>query len=101
FPNEDGALLAGMFTRVQVGSPSDENRITITEKAINTDQSRKFVYIAGADGTAQYRAVQLGDNVGGERIVLSGLEPGEKVIVDGLMKIRPGAKINPMSPEEL
>lgn len=101
FANDDSALLPGMFTRVQVGSPSDENRITISEKAIGTDQNRKFVYVVGNDGTAQYRAVQLGDSVGGERIVLSGLEPGEKVIIDGLMKVRPGAKVQPMSPQQL
>lgn len=101
FTNDDSALLPGMFTRVQVGSPSDENSITITEKAIGTDQNRKFVYVVGSDGTAQYRAVQLGDSVGGERIVTSGLEAGEKVIIDGLMKVRPGAKVQPMSPEQL
>lgn len=101
FTNDDGALLPGMFARVQIGSSGTENKITVTEKAIQTDQSRKFVYVVGQDNIATYREVQPGDSVAGERVILSGLAPGDRVIVDGLMKLRPGAKIQPMSPEEL
>lgn len=101
FKNDDGALLPGMFARAQIGSSSTENKITITEKAIQTDQSRKFVYIVGENNTATYREVKPSDTVNGERIILSGLEPGDRVIVDNLMKIRPGAPVAPMSPEEL
>ncbi len=102
FTNDDGALLPGMFARAQIGSSSAENRITLTEKAIQTDQSRKFVYVVGEDHTATYREVKPGDTAGkGERIILSGLEPGDKVIVDGLMKLRPGAKIQPMTAQEM
>jgi len=101
FANEDGALLPGMFARVQIGSASEANRITVPIKAILTDQSRKFVYIAD-NGAATYREVKLGDAIGNtEQIVLSGLNPGDKVIVDGLMKLRPGAPIDPKTPQEL
>ncbi len=101
FKNDDGALLPGMFARAQIGSSSTENKITITEKAIQTDQSRKFVYIVGEGDVATYREVKPADSVNGERIILSGLEPGDRVIVDNLMKIRPGAPVKPMSPEEI
>ncbi len=101
FANDDGALLPGMFARVQIGSVGTENKITISEKAILTDQNRKFVYVVGEDNAATYREVKLGDTVNGNRIVTSGLQPGDKVIVDNLMKLRPGAKVQPMTPEEL
>lgn len=101
FTNEDGALLPGMFAKVQIGSSSKESRITVPLKAILTDQSRKFVYVAD-NNAATYREVKLGDTVGNtEQIVLSGLKPGDKVIVDGLMKIRPGAKVDPKTPKEM
>lgn len=101
FANEDGALLPGMFARVQIGSAGEDNRITVPIKAILTDQSRKFVYIAD-NGAATYREVKLGDAIGNtDQIVLSGLNAGDKVIVDGLMKIRPGAPVDPKTPEEM
>ncbi len=100
FGNADNALLPGMFANVRIGSPSEEELITVPEKAVLTDQSRKFVYVV-TDGAATYREVKLGDVVSGERIVLSGLEPGDKVIIDNLMKIRPGAKVQAMSPQEI
>ncbi len=101
FSNEDGALLPGMFARVQIGSSGQENKITITEKAILTDQNRKFVYVVGQDNAATYREIKPGDSVGRERIILSGLAAGDKVIVDGLMKLRPGAKVQPMTAQEM
>jgi multidrug efflux system membrane fusion protein len=100
FGNEDNALLPGMFAKVRIGSTGKENVITVPEKAVLTDQSRKFVYVV-ADGAATYREVKLGDSVDGNRIVFSGLQPGDKVIIDNLMKIRPGAKVQAMTPEEL
>jgi len=100
FANDDGALLPGMFARVQIGSASEDEKIAIPEKAIGTDQDRKFVYVVGQDNAATYREVKPGDAVSGNRIILSGLEVGDRVIIDGLMKIQPGMKVQPLSPEE-
>ena len=100
FANEDNSLLPGMFANVQIGSAGTDKLKTVPEKAVLTDQSRKFVYIV-ADGAATYREVKLGDSIDNQRIVLSGLEVGDKVIIDNLMKIRPGAKVQAMSPQEL
>lgn len=100
FNNEDGALLPGMFAKVQIGSASEANHITLPIKAILTDQSRKFVYVAD-NNAATYREVKLGDTIGNtDQIVISGVKPGDKVIVDGLMKIRPGAKVDPKRPKK-
>lgn len=100
FTNDDKALLPGMFATVRLGSIGKDNAMMIPEKAIMTDQSRKFVYVV-ADGIATYREVKPGETVGMERIILSGLEPGDKVIVDNLMKLRPGAPVQAMTEEEL
>lgn len=101
FANEDGALLPGMFSKVQIGSSATENKMLVPEKAILTDQSRKYVYVVGEDSSATYRQITPGEMVGAQRIVLSGLESGDKVIVDNLMKIRPGAKVQAMTEAEL
>jgi multidrug efflux system membrane fusion protein len=101
FTNDDNALLPGMFTKVQIGSPSEESVIAIPEKAIATDQSRKYVLVVGEGNVAEYRQITPGETVGTNRIITSGLEIGDRVIVDNLMKVRPGAKITPMTQAEL
>lgn len=101
FSNADGALLPGMFAKVQIGSAGQENHISVPVKAILTDQNRKFVYVV-ENGAATYREVKPGDSLGNtEQIVLSGLNPDDKVIVDGLMKIRPGAPVDPKTVQEM
>ena len=100
FGNEDNALLPGMFANVKIGSATQDNLITVPEKAVLTDQSRKFVYVVDK-GAATYREVKLGDTVNGERIIADGLKQGDQVIIDNLMKIRPGAKVQAMTPQEL
>ncbi|PZQ44153.1 MAG: efflux transporter periplasmic adaptor subunit [Micavibrio aeruginosavorus] len=101
FANEDGALLPGMFSRVQLGSSGTENHLTVPDKAINTDQNKKFVYIVDDKNAATYKEVKLGDVVGVNRIITDGLNSGDKVIIDGFMKLRPGATVDPKTPEEM
>jgi multidrug efflux system membrane fusion protein len=94
FANEDGILVPGLFARVQLrGGTQGGNAshvLLVTERAIGTDQSRKYVVVLGADGKAQQRIVKLGAAVDGMRVVLDGLKGGEKVIVNGLQRVRPG-----------
>lgn len=94
-PNPDGVLLPGLFARVRV--PVSERKLTVLvdPRAIGTDQSQKFVYVVGDDKLAQYRPIQLGPVVEGLRVVRSGLEPGERIIVNGLQRARPGAPVTP------
>lgn len=95
FNNESGLLLPGMSVSIRMGAAGNQEKIMITERAIGTDQDRKFVYIVGEDSTAQYREVKIGASVNGTRVVLSGLTPGDTVITSGLIRIRPGVPVAP------
>jgi multidrug efflux system membrane fusion protein len=96
FANADHALAPGLFARVQLGGGSGhemKRAILISERAIGTDQNRKFVFVAGADGKAEYRPVKLGPLFDGLRVVREGLKGGEKIVVNGLQRVRPGAPL--------
>jgi len=93
FDNADGSMAPGLFARVQISGGSAKNALLISDRAIGTDQSRKFVFVVDKDGKAEYRAVTLGPVVDGLRVVRTGLKPGEKVVVNGLQRVRPGAPI--------
>lgn len=95
FDNPGGRLLPGQFVRVRVGDPKSENRLMISDRAVGTDQDKKFVFVVGKDNTVAYREVQLGTSVDGMRIVEKGLESGENIVVNGLQRIRPGALVAP------
>ena len=95
FENTDGALIPGQFARMRLGQPKPEPVIAITERAIGTDQDRRHVTLLGPDGKTAYRPVQLGGISDGLRIVTSGLEPGEHIVVNGLQRIRPGSVVAP------
>lgn len=96
FANRDGALVPGLFARVQLGAADSRNAVLINERAVGTDQSRKFVFVIGADGKAEYRPVTLGPLVDGLRVVRSGVKAGEKIVVNGLQRVRPGAQVAPL-----
>jgi multidrug efflux system membrane fusion protein len=93
FANQDGAMAPGLFARVQIGGGSPKNALLILDRAVGTDQSRKFVFVVDKDSKAEYRAVTLGPVVDGLRVVRTGLKPGEKIVVNGLQRVRPGAPI--------
>ena len=95
FDNADGALMPGQFAHLRMGQVKADSALLINERAVGTDQSKKFVMVVGADDKAQYREITLGANVDGLRIVSSGLKPGERVVVNGLQRVRPGALIAP------
>ncbi|RZI82950.1 MAG: efflux RND transporter periplasmic adaptor subunit [Rubrivivax sp.] len=95
--NKDGLLTPGLFARVQVGTASitGAQSALVAERAIGTDQNRKFVYVINDKNMAEYRPIQLGTQVGNLRVVSSGLKAGERVVVDGLQRVRPGAPVAP------
>ncbi|RJG05454.1 efflux RND transporter periplasmic adaptor subunit [Noviherbaspirillum cavernae] len=97
FANADNALAPGLFARVQLASGNGmagaSNAAMISDRAVGTDQNRKFVYVVTADGKAEYRAVKLGPVVDGLRVVRDGVKPGEKIVVNGLQRVRPGAPV--------
>jgi membrane fusion protein, multidrug efflux system len=95
FANEDGVLIPGMFVSVKLASSYGFNGILIPERAVSSDQSKKFVYVVDKDNKVVYRELELGQQVEGQRIVIGGLKPGEKVIVDGLQHVRPDSLVTP------
>lgn len=101
FDNADGRLIPGQFVRIRLGEPQAEDRLTITERAIGTDQDKKFVMVVGADNVAAYRQIELGPKVDGKRIVEKGLNPGERIVVSGLQRIRPGSPVAPTDDGEI
>jgi RND family efflux transporter MFP subunit len=95
FKNPEGLFTPGMFARVQVpGSPPYE-ALLVPEVAIGTEQARKFVLVVDADNTARQRFVTLGQSVDNLRVIKEGLQPDDRVIVNGLMRARPGQKVTP------
>ena len=95
FDNADGALMPGQFAHVRMGQVKADAALLINERAVGTDQNKKFVMVVSADDKADYREVTLGANVDGLRIVTAGLKPGERVVVNGLQRVRPGSLIAP------
>jgi len=95
--NPGGKLMPGQFVRVQMGQARSEPALVINDRAVGTDQNKKFVFVVGADSKAAWREVTLGASNDGLRIVTSGLKAGERIIVNGLQRIRPGATVAPES----
>ena len=95
FDNPDGRLMPGQFAKLRMGRPTTDAAVLIDERAIGTDQSKKFVLVVGADSKAEYREVTLGGSAEGLRIVTAGLQPGERIVVNGLQRVRPGALVAP------
>jgi multidrug efflux system membrane fusion protein len=95
FDNKDGRLMPGQFARLRMGQAKTSPALLVNERAVGTDQNKKFVMVVGADNKAAYREVTLGANVNGLRIVTSGLKPSERIVVNGLQRVRPGALVEP------
>lgn len=95
FDNKDGALTAGMFANVRLGSAEKVQVLLVPERAIGTNQSKKYVLVVDANNTANYHEITLGEHYNGSRVVQSGIAAGDKVIVNGLSHVRPNAVVNP------
>ncbi|WP_438482183.1 efflux RND transporter periplasmic adaptor subunit [Oleiharenicola lentus] len=93
FPNDDGQLVPGLFARVRLPVSAAEKTMFVSERAIGTDQSQKFVLTVDGANTVAYRAVKLGPLIEGQRVVRDGLKPGERIIVNGLQRARPGMTV--------
>jgi len=97
FDNKDGSLLPGQFARIRMGQAKTSTALLINERAVGTDQNKKFVLVVDAQNKAAYREVTLGASVDGLRIVSAGLNPGERIVVNGLQRVRPGALLSPQA----
>ena len=95
FGNADGSLMAGQFARIRMGQPQSTQALLINERAVGTDQSKKYVLVIGEGNKVEYREVQLGAPVDGLRVVTTGLKAGERIVVNGLQRVRPGVVVAP------
>ena len=95
FANADGALVPGMFVSVRLWAAEPSKTILVPEDAISSDQSKRYVFVVTPSRKADYREVALGQEMDGKRVVLSGLRSGEKIIVDGVQRVQPGAAVEP------
>jgi RND family efflux transporter MFP subunit len=93
FPNKDRLMSPGFFSRVRIPGSGEYQALLVRDTAIGSDQGRPFVYVVGSDGKATVRNVVTGPLEDGLRIVREGLKPGERVVINGLMSVRPGAPV--------
>jgi multidrug efflux system membrane fusion protein len=95
FDNADGVLLPGLYARVEVGGGAPHPAVLIDDRAVGTDQDKKFVLVVDQQSHAQYRAVTTGNMYQGMRVITAGLKPGERIVVSGLQRVRPGSPVTP------
>jgi multidrug efflux system membrane fusion protein len=95
FDNPGGQLIPGQFARLRLGQAQAQEAVLVNERAVGTDQNKKFVMVVDKDSKAAYREVVLGAQVDGLRIVTRGLQPGERIVVNGLQRVRPGSLLAP------
>lgn len=95
FPNTDGRLVPGLFARIRVPLSERYPALLVEERAIGTDQAQKFVLTITSSNTVAYQAVKLGPAIEGKRVVRSGLQGTEEIVVNGLQRVRPGMPVVP------
>lgn len=97
FANQAGLLTPGMFARLQVPGSAPYTALLIPDSAVGSEQARKFVYVVKPDDTVAQKYVTLGPLDNGDRVVKSGLEPSDRIVVEGLMRVRNGVKVSPQA----
>jgi multidrug efflux system membrane fusion protein len=95
FSNKDRLFTPGLFARLKLAGSGRHPATLVLDRAIGTDQDKKFVLVVKPDSTVDYRPVQIGRLIDGFRVVVSGLEPGEQIVINGLQRVRPGMKTTP------
>ena len=89
FNNPDGTLVPGLYARVKVGGGTPHPAVLVEDEAIGTDQDKKYVMVVDKDNRVQYREVTIGQTHEGLRVISKGLQPGERIVVNGLQRVRP------------
>jgi membrane fusion protein, multidrug efflux system len=101
FPNAEKLLRPGMFGRIKVDLGVRPDSILVPERAVTELQGKNFVWVIGADNKATQRAVKVGESVDGNLLILEGLQPGERIVTEGLQKVRESAPVQPMTAEQM
>lgn len=95
FNNADMFLIPGLFARIRIPHMVDRNALLVPEYALSTDQRGKYLIVVNSDNVVEYRPVKTGILVDGMRVIKKGIKQGERIIVEGLLRARPGVKVNP------
>jgi multidrug efflux system membrane fusion protein len=95
FPNADGFLIPGSFVRVRLPSSPKYNALLVADRAIGSDQDQSFVYVVDSKNIAQLRHITTGQLADGLRVVKSGLQPEDVIIINGILKVRPNSPVKP------
>ncbi|MDJ0855615.1 MAG: efflux RND transporter periplasmic adaptor subunit [Desulfobacterales bacterium] len=96
FPNATGRMVPGLFARIRIPDPTRQEALLVPENALGRDQRGTFLLVANSEDVVEYRLLQIGAQIdGGLRIVEDGLRPEDWVIVKGVQRARPGAKVAP------
>ncbi len=95
FDNANGSLMPGQFAKVRMGQATERQELLVDEKAVGTDQNKKFVMVVNPQNIVEYREISLGARADGLRIVTAGLQADEKIVVNGLQRVRPGSLVAP------
>ncbi|HMF66072.1 MAG TPA: efflux RND transporter periplasmic adaptor subunit, partial [Phyllobacterium sp.] len=95
FANPKFILQPGLFGRVEVAASNSYKGILVPDEAVGSDQNERVVYVVGDDGTVTSKPVRPGPKLYGYRVIREGLTGDETIVVNGLMRVRPGAKVKP------
>ena len=95
--NKDGLYIPGLFARVQLLGSGEYRAVLIDDRAVNTDQSQKYVFLLAPGNKIEYRRVKLGRVIDGLRIVREGLKPGDVIVVNGAQRVHPGVVVSPQT----
>lgn len=99
FSNKDRLFTPGLFARMKLMGSGKYRAVEVLDRAIGTDQGKKFVLVLKPDSTVDYRAVQPGLLTDGLRVITSGLKEGDRIVTNGLQRVRPGMKVTPVAAE--
>lgn len=91
--NPDGRMIPGLQARIRIQASSVYPAVLVDETAIGTDQDRRYVLVVDGEGHVQYRQLELGSRQGRQRVVRAGLAPGDRIIVEGAGRVRPGDRV--------
>jgi membrane fusion protein (multidrug efflux system) len=98
FENGDRRIVPGQFARVRIEGLVEPDAVAVPRKAVMSSAQGHFVWVVGADDTVQFQPVRLRDNAGDLVVIAEGLRGGERIVVDGLLKVQPGAKVKVAAP---
>jgi RND family efflux transporter MFP subunit len=90
FPNADHSLSPGFFARLRIPGSGKYPALLIPDRALGSDQAQKFVYVVNSEKKVEFRPVKIGPMIDGLRVVKEGLKPGQQIIAEGLLRVRPG-----------